>query len=667
MEDLKQPGRTQADSGSWAGGSFRLRVGTVAGATDGWWSQVHHFSPADAEKAARRGEMVVLISFRTVNASGVDVVAIGRELLGRMNEEYYGTMEDSVWERLSAAVKQVGRETKEESPLLAEVLEGKAQEEGGDIVGEAEGGSVRVEEVNIAAGVLWRGAWYVAGFGRGSGAWICRGGEAGLIFGSGEEHWGGSGWVTDGDIFLLGTKRFFELVGAGVLKAALSTGSVEEAVGSLTPVVHGKRGGEGATAAVVGVEGLPDYRPITQATVPVAATMVEGSSRGAGTFRKKIGDLLGRFSLSKRSVYIRMYQPPTLGRRGTLTLGVVLLIVILGSVMFGVKRQREKDLAAGPVGRAEGRIAQARDLVSLSPGRAKAMLEEAKTVALTVQDKKKREELLAQIGALSDQASGVTRATVSTFMDLRLIRDGLSVGKSFWDEGVWWGLDTNSERLVMVVTVKKQADVVAGKDSVGGGQFVTATGGKAYVFGANGIVEVDPKQGKTRVVVATDKDWGAIAEISSFGGNLYLLDLGAGIWRYPAIEGGYGGKQRWFGQGVKPDLKEVAGVTIDGSVWVGFKNGRVLKFTQGALDSFSVPALDPPIGALSAIFTTADSTNLYLLDSESGRVIVVSKKGEYVRQYAASELKGTTGLAVDEGSGKAIYVTAGEKILEIKL
>lgn len=638
-------------------GDLTVKVGTVVGATDGWWSQVHHFTQLEEAKLVARGEMVVAIAFSLPAASGVDMVTVGREVLGRINEEYYGVLEGPAWERLTEAIQKVAKESLERSREEISTEDGNS--------GEAE--AVEITGLSVVAGVLMGDVWYLGGWGEGE-MWVRREGQMGQVFFGKGEFWGGSGRVHEGDLVLFGTGRFFEETGQGVVRAALTTGSVEEAVGVLAPVVGGKRRGEGAAAAVVGFEGESKFSAVSNLDVGEEVTVSTVVEKGIGRklterLSGKLVGILGKFK--GRGIYVRSYRPPGPGKKGTFVIGIILLVILLGSIIVGVRVRREREIAVGPIGQAQERIDQAKGLVGISSDRARSLLSEAKVLAMSVQDKKAQGELLGQIESLSDQALGVVRVSPTTFLDLKLVRDSLSATDSFWADGVWWGLDAQSFRVVSVDTANKQANVVAGKDQVGSGRLVAATGGKVYVLNEKGIVEIDPKTSKVRTVVEADSDWVNIVDLSSFGGNLYVLDAGSSlIWRYPAIEGGFGGKQRWFGSGVTPNLGQAVSMTLDGSLWVGLKDGTILKFTQGAADPFAMPDLDRPVGELGEVFTTADLANLYLLDRGLGRVIVVSKKGEYMGQYVSSAYIGTRGISVVDSDGKEILVSAGEKILE---
>ncbi|MEK7091190.1 MAG: hypothetical protein AAB887_01625, partial [Patescibacteria group bacterium] len=73
---------------------------------------------------------------------------------------------------------------------------------------------------------------------------------------------------------------------------------------------------------------------------------------------------------------------------------------------------------------------------------------------------------------------------------------------------------------------------------------------------------------------------------------------------------------------------------------------------------------DKAIGNGAVIYTDDETEKLYVLDATDGRVVVLAKTGEYQNQYTNDEMKGATGLVVDEKAGK-IYLLVGSKVYEI--
>jgi DNA-binding beta-propeller fold protein YncE len=107
-------------------------------------------------------------------------------------------------------------------------------------------------------------------------------------------------------------------------------------------------------------------------------------------------------------------------------------------------------------------------------------------------------------------------------------------------------------------------------------------------------------------------------------------------------------------------------MAIDGSVWLGSTNGRLWKFTGGREDTILPQGVDPAFGKNLVIYTSDAENNLYVLDSDSNRVVVLEKDGTYMAQYSWTDPIRATRLAVSEGQ-KKIYLLASGKLYTISL
>ncbi|MCJ7793148.1 MAG: hypothetical protein MUP45_04190, partial [Candidatus Marinimicrobia bacterium] len=180
-----------------------------------------------------------------------------------------------------------------------------------------------------------------------------------------------------------------------------------------------------------------------------------------------------------------------------------------------------------------------------------------------------------------------------------------------------------------------------------------------------GIWEYDKETKRQKLVIEKDEGWGEILDLGAFGGNLYLLDKKGEIWKYPAMETGYGVYRLWL-EGDKPNFSDAVAMAIDGSVWVLKENGTILKFTQGGRDSFTLSGLDKPLNNPTALFTDDDQENLYVLDKGNSRVLVINKSGEYHSQYRWQGLGEVTQLMASE-EAKKILLLSGNKVYEIEI
>lgn len=169
------------------------------------WAQTHTFSPEDKEKKEKRGNLLAVLVI-TGAPEGIGAVSLGREILGRLHEEYYGNLSSTAFECLGAAVKKVEQEYEGAEIVAASIL----------------GNTVYLAIVGEGKVVLKRGE------------------EIGWLLNGEGEVQTASGFLYEGDILLLGSAHFFRVVSSGILKAALGTNLPAEAEEILAPVILGR-------------------------------------------------------------------------------------------------------------------------------------------------------------------------------------------------------------------------------------------------------------------------------------------------------------------------------------------------------------------------------------------------------------------------------------------
>jgi DNA-binding beta-propeller fold protein YncE len=107
-------------------------------------------------------------------------------------------------------------------------------------------------------------------------------------------------------------------------------------------------------------------------------------------------------------------------------------------------------------------------------------------------------------------------------------------------------------------------------------------------------------------------------------------------------------------------------MAIDGSVWLGTSNGKILRFTQGKENTFVSKGVDPTFGTKLAVYTSDNAKNVYVLDSQNNRVVVLDKEGMYLSQYRWKDAVTPSNLVVSEEE-KKILLLSGGKIYSIDL
>jgi len=610
-------------------------VGTPTAKSGSW---VHVFSPTDELKLSQRGHLLAVIGLDNFTGEG-ELAVIGKEIISRLQEEYYGELTTKAFDQLKKTVNKVTQEINEDGNL----------------------------KLNLGAVVVIKNLLYVV-ISHNSQLVLFRQGQRQMLF-SGEET--GSGYLENGDVFLLGTEEFFRLVNPEISQNALASSSPEEAVEILAPAIHGQA--DGSSAAIVFKTISLREKTIVETSLPAGKSVAQEkrSFELGRKFKEKIISLIisADENFKKRIIFLRNNKEKNFRSQKTLFSVALILLVILGvSVFFGMKQRRGSDLtgqAAVLLNQAQAKKEEGEALKTLNPAKSQQLLTEAQNLV------KEIEKLGGQSEDFLKFREELNRLLVSSvrehevegklFFDLELIKAGAEGKDLLLTEGELIVLDEKQTAVYEIGLAGQKSTILFGGEKLQGASLMAQAGNDFYVLSDEGLL----KGGKLpEVEIKEDEDWGRIIDLQGFTGNLYLLDSQGEIWKYPAIEGGFAEKQKWLQQ--KADFSSAISLTIDGSLWVLTKDGQLLKFLQGQKDAFALTGLNKPLFEPVALFTDFDSQNLYVLDKGNARIVTFSKNGEYQSEYHWAELGQAQDLAVIEAE-KKIFCLMGNKIYLLEM
>lgn len=608
--------------------------------SSGSWAQIHSFTPQEREKQKTHGELIGVIALKNVSGT-LAAVEIGREVLGRLHEEYFGQEKGTVLDRVSAALAKI---SKEFSSLEPEII----------------------------ASVLWGNYIYLCRAGEGA-VFLWRDGKlVRLIKEEGEKVTCVSGKAMEGDVFFLGTESFSRFLRSGDILRALGKGSSpQELADGIAPLVH-KTDGELVAAAIMKVTSVGDMAE--EDIIPIDASVgkkeIIRKVLFFGNVRERVRTLA--FALAKilpeKGVYIKKNDA---GRRTAVSVGVILILLFSVSIFFGVRQKAQKQYLSSY----EDRLVQAKSFYGdavlqrdVNAPVAKELFLKAENIIGELEKEGVKDEGLTALKEklINDRGLilGIVEVKPAVFYDLALLRSGVSATELVLHEDTLAVLDSGVPRILSVSTDGKQAAAVSGKEKLGNIKAAALYSGRYFGFSEKGVVEATAKGGE-RTVIPPDPELGEVFKMAAFGGNLYLFSRGGDIWRYPAIEGGFGAKQRW----IKETAPEAVDIAIDGSIWMLSKEGRMAKFTRGAPDNFRITGMDGEFNNPTALYTNEGLDGIYILDKGNDRVVELGKDGAYRKQYVLREMEDigeARDIAVSKKAGKLFLLTE-TKILEIPL
>lgn len=422
---------------------------------------------------------------------------------------------------------------------------------------------------------------------------------------------------------------------------------------------------------------------------PVSIVLIEHKSQTDEQIKSELTNLESRpqperhrFKIPRLNPVIALkflkLLPKLLPRtRRAIVVTLVTLIVITGTA-FTFYRMHQHNLAIqaeikSDLAIAEAQYQNAQNVKDSDPNQAQQSLNDAHTTVTSVlsRDPKNKDALALsqQIDSNQDQILKIYQITDwPLFLSLDLVKSGFTAKSMTYSLSNALLLDPDHKTLVEIDLKKKNNTILAGSNQLGQAEFASLNGDTAFSYSPDkGIVAVNTDDQKVTVVAKPDSEWGKIDSIVGFAGNVYALDSGKNqIWKYVPTKSSYSDKETYLASGVVANFTGAKQMKIDYSVWVLKLGPDILRFTGGSQDSFAVGGLDKNLQELKTLFVDEDSDDVFLLDSENSRVVVVDKNGQYKSQYVGDKFKTADDLVVDPDQ-KKMFLLEGNKLYSLDL
>lgn len=488
-----------------------------------------------------------------------------------------------------------------------------------------------------------------------------------------------SGEVKKGDIFLLASAGFSNVLSYEELASLFDHLAPSDVAEKLTILLHEKTNGEGSVALVFGITEFVD----TGMSTPETTEKVEPAPTIARTpfaMPTVISDGVARITRASLITRFRHYlvflrQHP---RERTRVIALALGSLFILSVMLGIWKQqtaRKNEQLMAAISDAQHSFDEGVALTELNPLKGRERLNKAKdmltpflkTVSPRSSEGQQLTSLYQKITDNLTQAMQVTNSSLALFYDVTLLKKGAVASDIALNGDTLVIADSKTQTIYELTVSSKNGQIVGGGSTLSSVISVGIHGDEIYALTPEGIVSFDTSNDKSSLTIKKDSSWGFVTSLVSFGGNLYVLDTQKGrIWKYVATDTGFSDIREYLNADTLPDLSLATGMTIDGSVWLGSTNGKIWRFTQGKDNSITPQGVDPPIGPKLSVYTSDDVQNVYVLDIQNHRVVVLDKTGMYLAQYQFDGTVTPTKLVVSE-SAKKILLLADGKIYVLPL
>ncbi len=379
-------------------------------------------------------------------------------------------------------------------------------------------------------------------------------------------------------------------------------------------------------------------------------------------------------SLFSRDVYVRKQSTKHAIK---IIIPVILLVLILGTGAFFWRMQQSKQIQAAQAVTqpAEAELSEIKLVAADQPLEARARAEaliamlEGKIQQFDAQPtaKKAVQKELATVKNYYQTISGQQELNIlPTFFDLRLFQSDFLANRMDIQQNNLFFLDPEKKKMLALDKNTKQTTLLPLGDVPSLKDF-TVNDKNAYLLGGGISSFRLGTNANPTVLKSPDLDTEPAISIRSYGSYLYLVHPDKrNIFRYLLQENDkISSPAAWLKPDEKFDVSTVQSMAIDGDVWITTKTGEVKRFTSGRSVDFSIKGLKESLSTPTKIFTKDSLENIYLLEPQKNRVIVLSKNGDLLKEVRSSTLASASDVVADEQT-KTIYILSGSLVFEVK-
>jgi len=361
---------------------------------------------------------------------------------------------------------------------------------------------------------------------------------------------------------------------------------------------------------------------------------------------------------------------------------LIIAIIIMGIFIRGrSSSQTSQDLTA-VVTEAQEKINSAETQIALNnDGEARILLTEAKNLLLEIKDKPKSPvEVLILLERIDKNFNVINKVTKITspkeLANLSSLSGNIETKEIVYLNGVIYSINQKGREIFAVIAERGDKEVIAQlpENSGNANKLTYLEDDRVLVIESDNqfLFEFDIRKNKIEKKEGAKSDTFPFADsLRSYLNIIYILNKSENeLYKYPRITSGYDKVRSSYKEGVV-DLSNVVSIGIDGNIFLLHENGGIEKTLRGKIEGdFVVAGIPEPENQITSplqLFTTVDSSSLYVLDKDGKRIVELNKSGQYLRQFEFVEgIRKINNIFVNE-KAKKIYLLSDNKIFEIDI
>ena len=485
-----------------------------------------------------------------------------------------------------------------------------------------------------------------------------------------------SGQVQQDDTVIAASAGFTKTLSRDDILGVFDHLSPQEVAEKLTILLHERQGGEGGAAFIYHAQAVSETESIAPTVEEVVREAPKPPATSLRSFVRGAKPLLRSVTSPRQRVLLRRTWSTYRARLGAMSPKKIITAIVIGlfviSIIFGITHRstsfsskKTQDVLAA----AQHAFDEGLALADLNPIKGRERLTQAKELLAPIVSKKSRtsdaqkaKELYDLVSESLTRAMRITQVKPELFFDVALLKSGAFANEMSLFEDSLGMLDVAGKTVYTVDVPTKRGAIVGGGEALSGALHIASYADKIYVQTPKGISAIRLLDQKTTSnIIPAAPEWTRITGMVAFGGNIYLLDIGKNrIWKYVATEKGFSELREYLNPDFFPDISASTNMIIDGSVWLGSTNGSLSRFSGGKENSITPQGVEPKFGKNLQVFTTDESKNVYVMDSDNSRVVTLDKEGAYMAQFVWGSSFAPTGFVVSEKTKRILLLSSGK-------
>jgi len=338
----------------------------------------------------------------------------------------------------------------------------------------------------------------------------------------------------------------------------------------------------------------------------------------------------------------------------TLTYLFILIIffIFVWSVILGYQRRKEIDIN----NRIEktrkivfSKLEEAEEISFFNLDKASQLLNEAKKEVSFLKEElnkknNKVEEIEKIIAKKENEIIKKQTKNYQEFYDLNVDRKEAKGDRFFLQNSFLFVLDKEAGVIYRLSLEKKSLEKYS-HEKIKKSSLIASYNEKIYFFvDGEGIFQLIDRN-KIKKIIEKDPDWGEIKDMSTYNGNIYLLDIkNDEIYKYIPSDSGFSSKTSYFKGGEALNLDDANSLAIDSSIYIGFSQS-IFKFTKGIKEDFKNNFPNKNL-TIKKIYTDKELSKLYVFDKYNGLIYILTKDGNYQEQIFSEIIKKASDFVV---------------------